>query len=329
MISLKDVDVSVIIPTYKRAEKLGRAIESVLTQTFEKVEVIVVDDNSSGDEFRKDTERTMRKFSDNPKVVYLQHSKNRNGSAARNTGIRCSKSKYIAFLDDDDYFLDSKIEKQVTALERNTSEGHGGICCNRIAKYREHIYDKNAIKINLTGNYLATLLSKEDILAAGSTLMVKREVFDHIGYFDESFQRHQDYEFLIRFFRYYKLLILSEHLVCICVDGIRNYPKANHFHSIKASFFKKFDSDIKKLSKEQRRKIFYNQWSEVFLYYLVERKYSKAKMIYFSKMKRNRTRLDFFLIMKCFYVMAENKINFLLPLKYKLFAFKYLFKSKR
>jgi glycosyltransferase involved in cell wall biosynthesis len=319
--------VSVVIPTYKRAKKLSRAINSVLDQTYKKIEVIVVDDNSDSDDYRRDTELLMKNFSKNPRVTYLKHSINRNGSAARNTGIKYSNAKYIAFLDDDDYFLNTKIENQVALLEQHLDTKFGGVCCNRIAMYNDCIYDKNDIKINTDGNYLDTLLNKENILAAGSTLIVRSSVFDKIGYFDETFKRHQDYEFLIRFFREFKMLILSENLACICVDGARNYPNASIFHSIKLNFFEKFNSDIMKLSIEKRKKIYYNQWSEVFLYYLVEYNFTKAKEIYFHKMEMHKSNNNFLFIIKCIYLIVEKKILFLQALKYKIFSLKYILKK--
>lgn len=315
--------VSVIIPTYKRAGRLERAIKSVLNQTYKTIEVIVVDDNSDGDKFRKDTELLMKNFASNSRVSYLKHSINRNGSAARNTGVKYSKAKYIAFLDDDDYFLKTKIEKQVKLLEQQTDDNYGGVCCNRIAMYEEYIYDKNDIKINDNGNYLDSLLSKENILAAGSTLLVKKNIFDNIGYFDESFKRHQDYEFLIRFFREYKLLILSENLVCICVDGMRNYPKASLFHSIKLDFFKKFESDINKLSNEKKKRVYNNQWSEVFIYYFTEFNFKKAKEIYIDYITPNKFGDNSMFIFKSIYLAVEKKLPFLTPLKYKLYSLKY------
>ncbi len=316
------VVVSVIIPTYKRAEKLSRAIESVLNQTFHNLEIIVVDDNSNDDAFRKSTEIIMQKFSNNPKVIYLKHSINKNGSAARNTGIKYSTGMYVAFLDDDDYFLPTKIEKQVTLLEGNL-DLYGGVCCDHIAIYQKYIYNKNKIKISADGNYIETLLNGENVLAAGSTLLVRRGVFDKIGLYDESFKRHQDWEFLIRFFREYKMLILNENLVSISADGLRNYPKADIFHGIKLNFLLKFEDDIKRVPIQQRRKIYSNQWSEVILYYLTEYNFSKARSIYLQNFKENNQRIGLFFFIKCIYMILEKKLHFLHPLKYWFSSLRY------
>ena len=108
------VKVSVIIPTYKRSTVICRAVDSVLAQTLDSVEVIVVDDNGIGTEAGIKTAEVMEKnYSDNTKVHYIQHEKNKNGSAARNTGIRAAHGEFISFLDDDDIYLPERLEKMV------------------------------------------------------------------------------------------------------------------------------------------------------------------------------------------------------------------------
>ena len=79
--------ISVVIPTYKNRGGLVSSIESVLNQTYTNFEVIVVDDNSPTSMERGTTEQIMQQFVNNPKVVYIKHEKNKNGAAARNTGI--------------------------------------------------------------------------------------------------------------------------------------------------------------------------------------------------------------------------------------------------
>lgn len=110
---MENVKVSVIIPTYRRTEDITRALDSVLAQTLEAVEVIVVDDNGIGSECGIATETAMRPYIDSKRITYIQHEKNKNGSAARNTGIKVAKGKYISFLDDDDIYRPDRLEKCV------------------------------------------------------------------------------------------------------------------------------------------------------------------------------------------------------------------------
>ena len=86
--------VSVIITTFNNVEYLPRAIESVLHQTYPEIELIVVDDNPPESEARQETEKVMERY---PQALYLKHPENRNGAAARNTGIRSAGGEYIAF----------------------------------------------------------------------------------------------------------------------------------------------------------------------------------------------------------------------------------------
>ena len=102
----KSVTVSVIIPTYNRAHLVGRAIRSVLNQTYQDFEIIVVDDCSTDN-----TEEIVKGFNDH-RIRYMRHDRNRGGSAARNTGIKASQGKYIAFLDSDDERLLKKAESR-------------------------------------------------------------------------------------------------------------------------------------------------------------------------------------------------------------------------
>src|SRR5690554_2886294 len=92
--------VSCIIPTYKRSETLVRAINSVLEQTYKKIEILVIDDNHPNDRFSLMVQKQLEQFND--KVRYIQQEKHVNGAVARNVGIKFARGEYIAFLDDDD-----------------------------------------------------------------------------------------------------------------------------------------------------------------------------------------------------------------------------------
>ena len=99
--------VSVIIPTYNRAHLIGRAIRSVLDQTYQDWELIVVDDASTDD-----IPGIVKGFTDG-RVKYIRHDENKGAAAARNTGIQAARGAYIAFLDSDDEWLPEKLERQV------------------------------------------------------------------------------------------------------------------------------------------------------------------------------------------------------------------------
>ena len=110
--------VSVIIPTYKGSDNIERAVKSVLNQTYQPTEVIVVDDNGIGTEAQTETEKIIEQFKGLDNFKYIPHDMNKNGAAARNTGISASSGEYLCFLDDDDEYLPHKVESQVSEFEK-------------------------------------------------------------------------------------------------------------------------------------------------------------------------------------------------------------------
>lgn len=182
--------ISVIIPTYKRALFLPRAIDSVLQQTYPKVEIIVVDDNNPNTEFRLETERVMESYSDKSNVRYIRHLRNYNGATARNTGIKNSFGIYICFLDDDDWYMPDKLEKQYQYLLQ-----HPQYC----AVYCGWERDGKIVHPFKEGDLSFELLSGTDIIYT-NTIMVAREKAMECNGWDERFKRNQEAVFLLRFF---------------------------------------------------------------------------------------------------------------------------------
>jgi len=105
--------VSVVIPTFNRAHLVGRAIRSVLAQTFQDFEIVVVDDAST------DSTREVLQAIEEPRLTYICNESNRGLAGARNVGVRASNGRYVSFLDDDDEWLPKKLQYQVNAVNRN------------------------------------------------------------------------------------------------------------------------------------------------------------------------------------------------------------------
>lgn len=217
--------VSVIIPTYKRPANLSRTILSVLKQTYTPIEIIVVDDNGLDTFWQKETEKELKDFIEKNKIKYLIHPTNLNGSAARNTGFKHCKGKYICFLDDDDYFLPNKIEMQVRRL-KDTHQKIGATYCNSIIIAKDkvtnkikHIKTHNNKEGDLCLEYLTNICRFNT-----STILFKRECIESLNGFDESFTRHQDYELMTRFFMRYTIVCTSEiPLLCYDTTQTRTY----------------------------------------------------------------------------------------------------------
>lgn len=113
--------ISVVMPTYNRANYIGRAIKSVLEQTHTDWELLIVDDNPQDSNPRIETEKIINSFSDS-RIKYIQNEKNLGGAGSRNVGIFASQGEYITFLDDDDMYLPTKLETQLKFMIENNWE---------------------------------------------------------------------------------------------------------------------------------------------------------------------------------------------------------------
>jgi len=179
--------VSVVIPTFNRSRKLMRALQSVLKQTFHDYEVIVVDDGSSDDTYQALTSYL-------PIIRYVGKQVNQGVSAARNTGIREASAPWIAFLDSDDYWLEDKLSVQMKYIEQNP----GTLACQT-----EELWIRNGRRVNPrrkhkkpSGDIFAQSLKL--CLVSPSSVVLKRSMFDEIGFFDETLPAAEDYDMWLR-----------------------------------------------------------------------------------------------------------------------------------
>lgn len=266
-----DILVSVVIPTYKRSTTLSRAINSVLNQTYQWLEIIVVDDNSPGTLDRRLTESVMTQYESIQNIIYIQHSQNINGSAARNTGIRIARGEYIAFLDDDDEFTCNKIKFQYEKL--NALDSSWAACyTNYEIRNGAKLIAKGVEKRE--GELYCEALMRNLFIAAGSNLMVRKSVLLELNGFDESFKRNQDLELLVRILQKYKIahcdvmgLIVHQHLM----------KKKVNFEEITLQYLDTFSSFINKLEADEQRRFFRMINLQMFRYYaLTSREWYKC-----------------------------------------------------
>ncbi len=239
---MANIMVSVIIPTFGGSDSLCRSIDSVLNQEYENFEVIVVDDNNPGTRERIKTEKMMKKYIGNDKVKYIKHEKNKNGSAARNTGVKNSKGEYLCFLDDDDAFLPFKIQKQAYYLNKHPE--YGACYCWR----RQH---GKEICGNYTGDLSMQLLDLS-FTPTTSAIMIRKSCYNDLDGFDESYRRHQDFEFMLRFFKSYKIGVVKEVLLDFIGNEVNNQLRGQKLYETKKQFFLQFKNDIDRIEKSNR-----------------------------------------------------------------------------
>lgn len=176
---------SVIIPTFNRASMLKEAVASVLAQDFDGFEVIVVDDGS--------TDNTEDVLGDFPNIcVVRQH--NRGVSAARNAGIEKASGRFIAFLDSDDLWLPQKLSAQITFFQKHPK----ALVCQT-----EELWIRNGTRVNPKKRHRkhsGMIFEKAVVLClvSPSAVMMRKELFDEVGLFDETLPACEDYDLWLR-----------------------------------------------------------------------------------------------------------------------------------
>lgn len=277
---------SVIITTYKRPEFLVRAIKSVKVQTYSNFEILIVDDNNPDTEYRKETEELMSEFENDNQIKYIKHAKNMNGAAARNTGIRNAKGKYVTFLDDDDVYLPEKITKQVDFLEKNKS--CEGVYCGW-QEGTEKIRPKRA------GDLTFYLLSGE-VRIVTNAIMVTKESALSIGGWDETFRRNQEAAFLLRFFDAgYVIGYVEDILFDQDTEDSSNASKALQNEEDFDYYLKVHERQIEESAKTLNRDkdiIYSYRYRGVLLRYLKQKNFSGALKVYLKMSKKMPLRFN-------------------------------------
>lgn len=193
--------VSVIIPAYNRFSFLVEAVESVLSQTFTDFELIIVDDGSV-DETRKIQEIYQHR------VKYI-FQENRGVSSARNKGIMLSNGEYICFLDSDDMWKKDKLETQVNFMDKNK---------DFLVCYTDEIWMRNGVRVNPMKKHKKHSGMIYDkclplCIISPSSAMMKREIFDKVGYFDENLPVCEDYDLWLRISKDYPIFFINKKLI--------------------------------------------------------------------------------------------------------------------
>lgn len=184
--------ISVIIPTFKRSDSLDRAIESIENQTYPNVEILVVDDNAEFPEQRKATRDIVSKHKG---VHLIENERNLGGGVSRNVGIEHAKGRYIAFLDDDDEYLSTKLEEQYAYYQNCNNDNIAMVYCYaEIIKIDGKSYYQNR---DLEGNLLVE--NAKNCIAATSWWFCPKEKLLSVGGFEDISSR-QDASLLMKFF---------------------------------------------------------------------------------------------------------------------------------
>ncbi|MFW6331849.1 MAG: glycosyltransferase family 2 protein [Thermodesulfobacteriota bacterium] len=193
--------VSVIIPTYNRAEMVGEAIESVLNQDFSSFELIVIDDGSTDQ-----TSKVLRSFGRRIRSI---RQENKGVSAARNLGICHASGEWIAFLDSDDLWLPGKLTAQVDFFRRNPAS----LICQT-----QEIWIRNGRRVNPKHRHekRSGMIFEPSLalcLVSPSAVMIRRSLFDLVGRFDENLPACEDYDLWLRIGRRFPVHLIDRPLI--------------------------------------------------------------------------------------------------------------------
>lgn len=212
--------ISVLIPTYNAGIYIEKTLQSVLEQTYQNIEIIVVDDGSTDD-----TEIILKKF-DDPRLHYIKQTNSGGPAKPRNVGIAASKGEYIALFDSDDLMLPTKLSTQIEALKATPD---AAFCCTNFSKIDEcgkittaafwetnkNFQNLDKSKQDTFGNYyyypneLTNNLLIHNFVATSSVL-IRKDVLDKIGGFDESLANADDYDMWLRISPHYSYILIPQ-----------------------------------------------------------------------------------------------------------------------
>ena len=198
--------IDVIIPAYNAGTLLNDAINSVLGQTYKNIRILVVDDGSNDGGA---TQRYVRSLKDK-RIAYLRKT-NGGPSSARNAGLEATSAPYVAFLDADDYWEKTKLEKQLKLLK---SMNHGMVygLCEVVDNEKKYV---RSVDLSKEGDLYRYLFSGNKITGSASMVLVRREVFDSVGKFREDLTIGEDWELWVRVAQQYTIGCVREYLATI------------------------------------------------------------------------------------------------------------------
>jgi glycosyltransferase involved in cell wall biosynthesis len=206
--------VTVVVPVFNRVSELRRALRSVLQQSYQDFEIIVVDDAST-----ENIGAAIADFTDS-RIRLITKPVNEGAAAARNTGIAEARGRWVAFLDSDDEWLPNKLEVQIRQL---ASQPNGArISCSGYVIL--HLQERRARAFRpRPRDGLARQLVWGCNLSPGTTLVAERECFDEIGPFDVTLRRFEDWDWLMRYVKRYPIAIAPEILARVNKDSMPSH----------------------------------------------------------------------------------------------------------
>lgn len=288
--------VSIIVPIYNCEKYLSKCINSLLKQTYENLEIILVDDGSTDNSLK-----ICKEYAKNPKIKLI-HQENMGVSVARNVGLKNSMGEYVAFVDADDYVNNNYIENAVSVLDSNTDF----VLLNMFVEKSNKILRKY-YKIKKYDNLIEAMLCLNIPSGPGAKLYSKKIINKYNLEFDKNIKVGEDLDFNCRYFKYVNNYKLS-------LDSIYYY--AIRSDSVMMSDFKKFHLDSIKILNRIKNEYKINKkiinGRKCLEYIALYQKKSHKKDVFKSKIIEN-------------YPYIRFNFNFNLRQRTKAFLYTYIF----
>ncbi|MCT0086440.1 glycosyltransferase family 2 protein [Lactococcus lactis subsp. lactis] len=217
----KTISISVILTTHNRINDLKKAVESVFRQTFSDYELLIVNDNST-DGTKKYIEDLSSK-NPNVKAITISAEESRGGNYARNKGVALSSGEYIAFLDDDDFWLEKKLEQQFSQIQLNPKVGL--IYCGIERRMNGKLLERHLPSSEDLGDMSKRIFTH--VITVSSAIMIRKSIFEKVGGFDEELTHWQEYDLMIRIAQESMIDYVNEILVIIN-DSKRDTKKVSN-----------------------------------------------------------------------------------------------------
>ncbi|GAB3313429.1 glycosyltransferase family 2 protein [Haloplanus salinarum] len=193
--------ISVVIPTYNREDTISRAVDSVLEQTIDDFEIVIVDDGS-----KDNTQKIIEGYNDD-RIRYIEHEENRGQNVARNTGLKATEGMYISYLDSDDVLLPQHLEKSINKLGE-LSDKFAGI----VTGYEDVVDSRKLSQPGYDGRITYDDLIRDmyDRIGGLSLLTFRADILDEVGIHDEDVINSTDLDFYLQILEEYDLFGIDE-----------------------------------------------------------------------------------------------------------------------
>lgn len=229
---MTEPQISVILPTHNRSPLLRQAVESVRQQTYQRWELVVVDDGSTDD-----TPAMLAKLTD-PRLRLIRLAHTGNPARVRNAGLAVARGEYVAFLDDDDLWLPDKLAQQLDGLGRSGCRW-GYTAFRRIDATGQDANDAEVRPWRPLRGWILEPLLRIDAIVPLPTVMVERTLLTEVGGFDEAFLFCQDYELWFRLAAHGPVHVEETALACVRVHPHTHQSDRESVHASWVAAYKK------------------------------------------------------------------------------------------